>query len=153
MALSTVGLVTPMVGGSTLKAGKNIASDVLKAEKKLRKHASEIEDIAKLVVKETRTPEEALELLKLRTKVGVEPVKGAKIGGDEFKRLGIDARNKANVQQGFVLNEKGVAVNDMGKPALTDPNFRGYDAEQILEQLHQTILDPNGKYTSLRRLA
>lgn len=153
VALSAAGLFTPVVGGPALKAGKNAASDILKAGKKLQKHASEIEDIAKLVAKEMRTPEEALELLKLRTKVGVEPVKGAKIGGDEFKRLGIDARNKADIQQGFVLNERGVAVNDMGKPALTDPNFRGYDAEQIREQLHRTILDPNGKYISLRRLA
>jgi hypothetical protein len=98
VALSAVGLVTPVVGGPALKAGKKVASDILKAETKLLKNAAEIEDIAKLVAKETRTPEEALELLKLRTKVGIEPVKGAKIGGDEFKRLGIDARNKADVQ-------------------------------------------------------
>ena len=105
---------------------------------------SKIIELSKI---EKRTSEQSLKMLELRKTILGNDNIGGKVGADTFRELKIDTRNLAEPQRGFKLNERGVLVNSDGKPALVDPDYRGYDTDTILEQIKRASLrdDPEAQ--------
>lgn len=149
--LSAAGLIIPGTNGAALKTVKGITGKPAKQLKeigeKILNHSKEVDELASLSKIEKRTSEQSLKMLELRKTILGNDNIGGKVGADTFRELKIDTRNLAEPQQGFKLNERGVLVNSDGRPALVDPDYRGYDTDTILEQIKRASLrdDPEAQ--------